>query len=238
MKFPLFIRPLTENERGQIQAGLRAKDAFVLRRCQVLLASERGERATTIAGQLGCHRQTVLNIIHGFNAQGLAVLQEGSSRPHRLRPTFPDEALEALQDCKSHNSAGDFCTIERVMRETLKRRDRRLLADLKPSIPEMCSTLGISRSTLSRDVREAKKASDRPAELDRNRPHHLGIYIQVHMHMRRPEDSELHQRRCRPDLARVLGKDWCKKPRGFPPAFTKTVHNHPLLERFFRLSMG
>ena len=107
MKTPLFIRPLTENERGQIQAGLRSKDAFVLRRSQVLLASDRGERAPAIAKQLGCHRQTVLNIIHGFNQEGLAVLQEGSSRPHRLRTTFPDEALEALQDLL-HRSPRDF----------------------------------------------------------------------------------------------------------------------------------
>ena len=107
MKTPLFIRPLTENERGQIQAGLRSKDAFVLRRSQVLLASARGQRAPAIADQVGCHRQTVLNIIRGFNAQGLAVLQEGSWRPHRLRTTFPDEALEALQDLL-HRSPRDF----------------------------------------------------------------------------------------------------------------------------------
>ncbi|HKV02472.1 MAG TPA: helix-turn-helix domain-containing protein [Ktedonobacteraceae bacterium] len=107
MKTPLFIRPLTENERSQIQAGLRSKDAFVLRRSQALLASDRGERATAIAKQLGCHRQTVLNIIHGFNAAGLAVLEEGSSRPHRLRTTFPDETLEALRDLL-HRSPRDF----------------------------------------------------------------------------------------------------------------------------------
>ena len=107
MKTPLFIRPLTENERDQIQAGLRSKDAFVLRRSQVLLASARGERAPAIARQLGCHRQTVLNIIHGFNHEGLAVLQEGSSRPHRLRTTFSDEALAGLQDLL-HRSPRDF----------------------------------------------------------------------------------------------------------------------------------
>src|SRR5436853_7494962 len=37
-----------------------------------------------------------------------------------------------------------------------------LFADPNHSIPEICSTLGISRSTLYRYVREAKKASDRP----------------------------------------------------------------------------
>ncbi len=107
MKTPLFIRPLTENERRQVQAGLRSSDAFVLRRCQILLASERGERAGAIAKQLGCHKQTVLNVIHGFNADGLAVLAEGSSRPHRLRTTFCEEALEALQDLL-HRSPRDF----------------------------------------------------------------------------------------------------------------------------------
>jgi hypothetical protein len=98
MKAPLFIRPLSEDERHQVQAGLRSKDAFVLRRGPILLASERGQRATAIASQFGCHRQTVLNVIHGFNTHGLEVLQEGSSRPHRLRTTFSDEAVEALQD--------------------------------------------------------------------------------------------------------------------------------------------
>jgi transposase len=98
MKAPLFIRPLTEDERSQVQAGLRSSDAFVLRRCQILLASARGERAGAIAKQLGCHKQTVLTVIHGFKASGLAVLGEGSSRPHRLRTTFSDEALEGLQD--------------------------------------------------------------------------------------------------------------------------------------------
>src|SRR2546425_10337465 len=39
---------------------------------------------------------------------------------------------------------------------------RRLFADPNHSIPEICSTLRISRSTLYRYVREAKKASDRP----------------------------------------------------------------------------
>src|SRR2546426_763018 len=63
-------------------------------------------------------------------------------------------------------------------------------------------------------------------------------FVSPRMRMWRQEESELHKRLCRTDLARFLGKDWCKKPGGFPPEFTKTVHNNPLLERFFRLSMG
>src|SRR5947199_7661747 len=107
MKTPIFIRPFTENERHQIQAGLRSSDAFVLRRCQILLASARGERAPTIARQLGCDDQTVRNVIHGFNASGLAVLHEGSSRPHRLRTAFSEEGAQRLKDLL-HRSPRDF----------------------------------------------------------------------------------------------------------------------------------
>jgi transposase len=107
MKAPIFIRPLTENERQQIQAGLRSSDAFVLRRCQILLASARGERAIAIAQQLGCDDQTVRNVIHSFNASGLAVLQEGSSRPHRLHTSFSEEGLQRLKDLL-HRRPSDF----------------------------------------------------------------------------------------------------------------------------------
>jgi transposase len=107
MRRPIFIRPFTEDEQRQIQAGLRSSDAFVLRRCQILLASARGERAPAIARQLGCDDQTVRNVIHGFNASGLAVLHEGSSRPHRLRTAFTEEGAERLKDLL-HRSPHDF----------------------------------------------------------------------------------------------------------------------------------
>ncbi len=107
MRNPIFIRPLTEDERQQIQKGLHSSDAFVLRRCQILLASARGERAPVIAQQLGCDDQTVRNAIKGFNATGLAVLQEGSSRPQHLRTTFSEAGCQQLQELL-HRSPRDF----------------------------------------------------------------------------------------------------------------------------------
>src|ERR1700752_2902213 len=85
MRPPIFVRPLTDAERGVVEAGLRSSDAFVLRRCQILLASARGERAPTIARHLGCDDQTVREAIHAFNARGLAALQPGSRRPRTIR---------------------------------------------------------------------------------------------------------------------------------------------------------
>ena len=107
MRKPIFIRPLTEDEERHIQAGLHSSDAFILRRCQILLANQRGEPATAIALQLGCDDQTVRNVIHGFNANGLAVLQEGSCRPHHLHTAFTDEGCQQLQDLLSR-SPRDF----------------------------------------------------------------------------------------------------------------------------------
>ena len=98
MRPPIFVRPLTDAECQTVTAGLRSSDAFVLRRCQILLASARGERAPRIAAQLGCDDQTVLDALHAFNDRGLEALQKGSSRPHRPPPqAFPGERAEQLR---------------------------------------------------------------------------------------------------------------------------------------------
>ena len=97
MKQPIFVRPLTVVERQQLEAGVRSSDAFVLRRCQILLASARGERAPDIAHQLSCDGQTVRNAIHAFQARGLAALHEGSSRPRVIHAAFAGERLEQLR---------------------------------------------------------------------------------------------------------------------------------------------
>jgi transposase len=98
------VRPLTDAERAALTAGLRSKDAFVLRRCQILLASARGERAPRIAEHLGCDDQTVLDALHAFNAEGLPALRKGSSRPKRLRPAaFGPEQADALRALLHHS---------------------------------------------------------------------------------------------------------------------------------------
>jgi hypothetical protein len=53
MKTPIFVGPLSEKERQRLRKGLRSKDAFTMRRAQILLASSEGERAPKIALNLG-----------------------------------------------------------------------------------------------------------------------------------------------------------------------------------------
>ena len=42
MQTPLCVRPLTADERATLETGLRSSSAFTVRRCQILLASDRG----------------------------------------------------------------------------------------------------------------------------------------------------------------------------------------------------
>src|SRR3712207_1568680 len=53
MKTPIFVGSLSEKDRETLQAGLRSKDAFTLRRSQMLLASSRGNEVPRIAEDLG-----------------------------------------------------------------------------------------------------------------------------------------------------------------------------------------
>ena len=97
MKPPIFVRTLSEEEREALEAGLRSSDAFVLRRCQILLASARRERPPRIAENLGCGSQTVRNAIHAFDERGLGALQAGSSRPREVHAAFDERGSEALR---------------------------------------------------------------------------------------------------------------------------------------------
>jgi transposase len=90
-----------------LEAGLRSKDTFTLRRSQMLLASSRGDEAPQIATNLGCGQQTVRDAIHDFNARGLDALVAKSSRPRRTRDAFDQESAEALRGLL-HRSPREF----------------------------------------------------------------------------------------------------------------------------------
>ena len=97
MRPPIFVQELTEDERLQLEAGLRSASAFVLRRSQIVLSSSRGERAPAIAQALGCNDETVRDVIRAFNEGGIEVLTRRSSRPHQLHRAFSDEGAQHLK---------------------------------------------------------------------------------------------------------------------------------------------
>jgi transposase len=101
------VRSLSKNERESLQAGLRSKDAFVMRRSQILLASSGGLSPPKIARSLGCGSQPVRNAIHAFNDRGLLALTPGSSRPKLVHAAFDQRSAEALRQML-HRSPREF----------------------------------------------------------------------------------------------------------------------------------
>lgn len=94
----LYVRELTATEHQTLKAGLKARSAFTVRRCQILLHSADGRKAGDIAAQLRCSDETVRATIHAFHGAGLACLEQKSSRPHSATFSFSDEALAGLPD--------------------------------------------------------------------------------------------------------------------------------------------
>jgi len=98
MKPPVVVRALTPEEYQSLQAGLRSPDAFVLRRCQILLSSTAGKPVKEIAADLGCATQSVRNVIHAFNKGGTQhALVRQSNRPKSARPTLDERGRAKLR---------------------------------------------------------------------------------------------------------------------------------------------
>lgn len=145
MKTPIRVRALTDDERDAVEAGLRSPDASVLRRCQIVLASARGQTARQIAASLGCSDQWVRDVVHAFNASGPTSLQRRSRRPHIVRVAFDVAGCERLRELLHHSprefgkptsvwtltllaevAAEEGLTSERVSHETIRNTLARL----------------------------------------------------------------------------------------------------------------
>jgi len=146
MRPPIIVRRLSDEERERLHKGLSGSDLYEVRRCQILLASGRGEWAPRIAEMLGCTDQTVRNVVREFEQAGLdACLTQGSSRPqtiHRKVAEVADEQLRALLhqsprtfgkptsvwtlDLAAEVSFAEGITTERVRGETIRQAILRL----------------------------------------------------------------------------------------------------------------
>src|SRR3712207_3099656 len=103
MKPPIFVRTLSKEEREALEDGLRSSNAFVLRRCQILLASARGEHPPRIADKSrvwlpdGAQRHPRLQREGPWR-----VLQAGSSRPREVHAAFDESGSETLREILHH----------------------------------------------------------------------------------------------------------------------------------------
>lgn len=124
---PLTIRPLTEDERRAVQAGLKSKVGIIVRRSQmVLMNAEEKLKAGEIAQRLGCSDQTVRKVLHGFEQEGIACLGEKKrGRPHPERAF--DEAGEAQlmqvleQSPRQHGYESSLWTLDMLAKLSYER---------------------------------------------------------------------------------------------------------------------
>src|SRR5581483_12255273 len=97
MKPPLFVRELSGAERRELRAGLRSREAFTLRRAQILLASADGLRPARIAARVGCPAGTVHNTIHAFEKEGVGCLTEKKRGPKDVPPILDAAKADPLK---------------------------------------------------------------------------------------------------------------------------------------------
>src|SRR4051794_40513449 len=89
MRPPIFVREPSAAERARLEAGLRASDAFTVRRAPIVPASAEGRRPRAIARDPRCATRTVRDGVRAFDAAGperrLVAAEERRAGPGRGR---------------------------------------------------------------------------------------------------------------------------------------------------------
>ena len=83
------VRELNPEELVTLKQGLRSSDAFTLRRCQNLLASNQGHAPQQISAQLHCSDQCVREAIHATQTNRSAIDAAGLERLRGLLHQSP-----------------------------------------------------------------------------------------------------------------------------------------------------
>src|SRR5215204_6414565 len=122
----LRVRELTSDERDALQAGLRSSQGFTVRRCQIILASARGLRASQIAELVGCSDEQVRRPKTAVKELDGDKLEHLRDLLHRSPREFgKDRSLWSLELAADVLVARGL-TRERVSRETVREAIRRL----------------------------------------------------------------------------------------------------------------
>lgn len=94
---PLFAREPSPEEQRHLDAALRSKSAFTMRRAQIVRLSRRRLHASEIAERLGCSAGTVRNGIRAFNECGAPdAFERGKPGPKTSERIFGRTERERL----------------------------------------------------------------------------------------------------------------------------------------------
>jgi transposase len=76
----IYVRPLTKEETGQVEALLRSADAATYRHARVVWLSSQGQKVSQLMRAVGLSDRRIRDILHGFNQHGV------NSLPRRKAP--------------------------------------------------------------------------------------------------------------------------------------------------------
>ncbi len=94
----LYARTPSKEERQALEAGLKSSIGLTVKRSQIILLSS-GEhlRAKVISERIGQSDQQVRNVLHAFNAEGIACMKAKSRARHDDQRAYDDQAREHLR---------------------------------------------------------------------------------------------------------------------------------------------
>ena len=95
---PLYVEKLTTEEIETFKQGLRSPSAFTVRRSQILLKSDEGQKPQAIGAALQWSDQTVRMGIRAFNEEGLACLTEKSHARSDQAPLIDTVGCRRLEE--------------------------------------------------------------------------------------------------------------------------------------------
>jgi len=103
MRAKRYVRAFTKAEKAAVEAGVRSKDSFVLRRSQMLLFSSEGLSINEIASKVGYDHESVRLVLKRFDEEGLKVLEKGSKRPLTSQKSISSENAAKIKELLRHS---------------------------------------------------------------------------------------------------------------------------------------
>ena len=96
---PLYVRPLTDEERPGLCQSLTSSNGFTVRRAQmILMSADEQLKVDEIGRRIGCQGQAVRQAIHAFQREGLSCLQAKAKGNPTDRRALNDGGREQLRE--------------------------------------------------------------------------------------------------------------------------------------------
>lgn len=107
----IYVRSLTEEEKGKLKRATKSNNAFIRGRARAILLSSERYFAQQIAEKIDCEARKVRKAIKAFNEKGLAALQRGKAKGAVPKFTEPNKKIILLHFSKGPRKFGYHFTV-------------------------------------------------------------------------------------------------------------------------------